>query len=292
MPGNAYAQVVDLKADLAISSSAQDAALARLVEDVSRGIDQHCRRPFSSQLTSTGFFVDGDRVRFYDGGIAAPGSTIRELWPLFDIIAVTELAVDQDGDGVYETVLDPNLPDYWLWPDNAVPHTPYSRMDLNPQGQLAAWPWGRRRVRVKGTAGYSNELQATGQTVADDPLTNVATTLTVEATAGISVGEALGLEAEQVGVLQVTSATALSIERAINGTTAAAHAKGVAVQRRRYPRDVERAAIMQASRLWRDAQTGYSGAAGNAQYGGYAFAATYPAIRDLLQPFMKMTGLQ
>lgn len=158
-----------------------------------------------------------------------------------ELVSITSLAVDLDGDGTFETALVENT-DYrvhvsrepdehreWIW--------------LDPNGtQLASWPVEPRRIRITGVRGWSYEVEDTGQTVQNaTQISAGGTALTVTSNAGISIGETLKIESEQVYVSAKDSTTGLTIERAVNGTTAAAHANGVAIYRRRYPRMVEAA---------------------------------------------------
>jgi len=227
-----------------------------------------CNRRFYSEIAT----------RYYDG------SGTRELWLPDDLISIdTSLKVDEDGDGTYELTLAVNT-DYWLYPDNK---SPKFRIDLNPDGtQLSAWTKARRSVEIAGMFGYSNDTELTGQTVQNTTeISASGTTLTVTSTTGISAGETLVMGSEQVYVSAVASATDLTITRGLNGTTAAIHANGVAIYRRRYAAPIEQAVVMQVSRFWNEQKTGYSGQAGSAEMGGFSFATLYPAIRDMLNPY-------
>jgi len=119
MPNN-YVTLANAKTDLGITGATYDAALVRLIERVSRAIDDQVHRRFYSEIAT----------RLYDGA----GN--RELWLPDDLLTVTTLKVDEDGDGTFELTLAVNT-DYWLWPDNS---SPKIRIDLNPDGtQLSAW---------------------------------------------------------------------------------------------------------------------------------------------------------
>lgn len=273
---NCYGRLADFKAELKGSGAgtSDDTVLLRVHERASRGVDEFCRRSFFHLQAQT---------RIYEGGDRAQHMNPRELWLPDDLLAVTSLKVDQGGDGTYETTLAVNT-DYWLWPYNPPPNTPYNRIDLNPQGaQLSSWPTSRHRVQLIGTLGYSQETAAAG-TIAEDLDTSETG---VDLTAGhdVGVGDTVIVDSEQMDVTVVATNTA-TVTRGVNGSTAATHSNGAAITRRRFPREIELATVMQAARFFREIQTGYSGSVGNAEIAGYAFRSMYPAIRDLLKPYV------
>ena len=157
-----------------------------------------------------------------------------ELWLANDLLSISALTVDTGGDGTYEVTMVAD-DDYHLWPDSP----PYRRIDLNLNGQLIGWPQIRRGVKVVGTWGYSAETEATGLTGTLDSTTDTTLTASADATLLIEAGDTLITESEQLYVSQVAD-TVVTVQRAINGTTAAAHA-ATALYVRRYPRDIEKA---------------------------------------------------
>ncbi len=244
---NGYAQLAHVKADIAgvTGSSVLDDTLVRAIDEVSREFDNETRRIFYSETA----------VRYFDQDVASDGS----LYLQKDILAASALKIDVAGAGTYTATLAANT-DYWLYPDNSTQAR--RRIDLNPLStQYATWPTGRRRIQVTGEFGYSNETEATGQTVQDAvQIAAGATTLTVTSTDDISVGETLVIGTEQLYVSAKTPTT-LTVQRGINGTTDALHANGVAVYRRRYPRDIEMVVKERVVGLRWDAQSGYMGSA-------------------------------
>lgn len=268
---NLYAQLAAVKSDMKVSGSSGDTALLRLLGSISRAVDDVSHRRFYSEVATK--YLDGNGR--------------KQLWlgENNDLISVTSLQVDKDGDGVYETTLAANT-DYWLWPDN---ETPKLRIDLNPQGTLLSlFPIGRKRVKIAGLFGYSNDTELV-TTVNDEgggaDATETAITLATGGGALLSVGETIVVESEQMYISAIVTDT-LTVVRAINGTTGAAHTNGTNVSRRRYPEPVEQAVSMQAVRFLRENQTGNSGEDGASAIGGFSFRAMYPAIRDLLAPYM------
>jgi len=209
--------------------TASDAAeVLRVLNDSARRVDDYLGRHFFTELAT----------RYYDG------NSKHRLWLPDDLLSVTTLKVDDDGDGVFETELVADT-DYWLWPDNS---TPKIRIDINPESNLISrWPTGRRRIEVVGEWGYTNavEREAATATVADAS----TTVLTSSVAGGLAIGQTLLLGTEQVYV-SAGAGTAWTITRGVNGTTAAAHIAGTVIDRYVYEEAAVGAALMWAGRLW------------------------------------------
>lgn len=242
---NGYAVLAHVKEDLAGvgTTTALDAVLQRAIEQVSREFDRSTVRQFYSSVETIYLSGNGER-RLYVGR---------------DLLGVTSLKVagTLNQPTSFEYTLSSGA-DYTLWPRNAASRgEPYRAIELNPNGQFAAFPEGVDNVQLAGVFGYSQEVEATGQTVQNNPLSSGGTTLTLTSTAGISPGDMLVIGEEQIYVSAVATATSLTIERGVNGTSAAQHAQGAAIWRRRYPRDVERAVAERVVGLRWDSQGGY-----------------------------------
>lgn len=268
---NNYCRRSQLKTDIGKTTTVDDAALLRIMGAVSRGIDRGLNRIVYSQL-ATRYYTGNGKLRL----------------PLFDDVqTVTTLKVATGADpATFDTTLVADT-DYYLTPDNR-DWEPATAIEANPYSTSIGLPFppGRRRVQLVGRFGYSALSEATGQTVQNaTEITAGGTALTVTSTADIDAGEVLVLGTEEVYVSAVTSPTGLTIQRAVNGTTAAAHANGVAISRRRYPEDIEEACRMQVARFFREKRSG--GQMGDAETGGYAFSSMWPAIRDLLGPHIR-----
>lgn len=127
----------------------------------------------------------------------------------------------------------------------------------------STWAEGRQGLQLVGVRGYSYEVESTGLTVLNaTEITSGGTDLQVASTEEISLGEVLKLESEQVRVTALPSNQNITIERGVNGTTAAAHANGTAVYRRRYPRLIEKAVALRAADLKTGVRTNFGGAQG------------------------------
>ena len=210
------------------------AELLRVLNDGARRVDDYCDRPFFAELAT----------RTYDGN----GKT--QLWLPDDLLTVTTLKVDDNGDGTYEITLAVNT-DYWLWPDN---DTPKVRIDINPESTLiSTWPSGRRRVQIVGEWGYTNTTELVAS-VTTEVLDASETGVDVTAGTDFSAGQTILVDSEQMYIASITTNT-LTVVRGVNGTTAATHVTSSVVRRYVYEEAVAGAALMWAGRLWKRRET-------------------------------------
>lgn len=265
---NLYATLDDLKAETnRKQGSADDAELLRILRRVSRAIDHEVGYPFWAQVGT----------QYYDG------NGEKRLWPQLSptvghVLTVTQIDIDRDDDGTYELSLTEGE-DYRLWPLNRT-NTPAWALDiLSRSTRVDAWPRGQSTIRIQGVFGYSYEVELVG-TLAAAISSTTATTLTMTTGHGVKTGHTLRIDDEQLYVTGIEADT-VTVERGVNGTTAATHANGAAVNARRYPGDIETACLLQSARMAREIQTGGAGSVGGEQF-AIAFQSVYPAIRDAI----------
>lgn len=121
-----------------ITGTALDTEVARNLEVVSREIDDLTGRRF--------FTTTADETRYY---------TARHAGTLTvdDLISVTSLATDSDGDRTYEDTWA--VTDYDLYPYNAtLDGKPYWRLNVTPAGDYAFPPGVPKGVKIVGKFGY------------------------------------------------------------------------------------------------------------------------------------------
>lgn len=137
---NCYLSVAELKTYLGnITDSTDDAALERAIAAACRQVDTRCGR-FFYQQTAT--------IKYY-----SPNNGSMLL--THDLLAITTLASDEDGDGVWEVTWSAS--DYVLTPRNApyaVPARPYYGIAVAPAGTRVFIP-GRDTVKLTGTYGWT-----------------------------------------------------------------------------------------------------------------------------------------
>lgn len=147
--GNVAAEIVTSEAlsDEAVGESVtitvvddqtDDAILESMINAVSRMIDRECKRRF--------YTTDSDETRYYTAKDA------RQLWPEDDILSVTTLKTDPDGDRVYEETWETT--DYDLWPYTAaLDDKPYRAILVTPKSG-ETFPGLVKSVEVAGKFGY------------------------------------------------------------------------------------------------------------------------------------------
>lgn len=252
---NGYARASHVMADVAGVVGNSNAAsilptYVRAVEQVSAEFLSKTDRPLHATVATRVIAVP-DPCAANDFG--------RQLWLPYDLLSVTSLKVDYDLDLIYEITLVEGT-DFDLWNDNHS-NEPYFRIDMRPYSSILNYfPSGSRRVQIAGIWGYSYETEDTGQQVEDAAgINSSVTAITVTSAADIDPGETIVIGTEQMYISDTTS-IGLTVQRAINGTTAAVHAKDTTIYRRRYPRDVEEVIKERVvGKRW-DVQSGHAGA--------------------------------
>ena len=233
---------------LNIAGTANDDRLLRLAEAASSVIDRWCNRHFFARRAT---------LRFDGNGEATLGVP--------DLVSVDSDGVRTygSGNGAPATVWDAD--DYNLLPFNADPASvgnpisrPYTRLLATGTGGRSCFPPGRGNVEVSGVWGWWQHLRRASQVV-NAAADADATTLTVSASqqdrTEIAAGHTLLIGDEQVYVRASDSGT-LTVERGVNGTTAADITLGTSIAIYEYPPPASEAALLLAARMWRGALGG------------------------------------
>lgn len=142
-----YASTEDVKKALAISVNdpQDDELLHELVEASSRMIDEYCGQFFYS-TAGTAFYTP----------------EVRNIVETDPFTAITSIATDDDGDGVYETVWTAS--DYYTQPYNAALFgKPYTAVQVTPDGNEAFSPSIAKSVRLIATFGWASVPKAVAQ---------------------------------------------------------------------------------------------------------------------------------
>ncbi len=265
---NLYCDLEDFKTRMSITGTGDDAQVLALLENISRAIDQFCNR----------FFFVKDETRYYDG-VAGP------LVLDGDLIAVTSVKTDDDADGAdWETTW--NVTDYELLPYNGF-----------PKHAIAVTPWGthghfnqgqKKAVQVAGRWGYREEIEDSGADIDEGAQYSAAdTTLTVTDGTKFATGQTIRIESEQLHIAAI-SVNDLTVERGVNGTTAATHDDGTDIDVYRYPRPLVEACLVQAARMWKRKDSAYTVNVAAAPMASGPFPDTDPDVRALLAPYRRI----
>lgn len=116
----------------------EDVLLASIITASSRAIDNFCGRRFYS--------TTADETRYFET------DDTEYLFPGIDIISITSLKTDDDGDRTYENTFDTD--DYDLYPENAsLDSLPYSWVRIAVDGDYS-FPSAPRGIQIVGKFGY------------------------------------------------------------------------------------------------------------------------------------------
>lgn len=139
-PTNGYCTAAQFKTHAGITDTTDDTTIDRVITAVSRAIDDHCHRRFWVNA------AESPETRYHT-------AEWPDLLQVDDVVSLTSLKSDHDGDRVYEyTWLNT---DYDLEPYNAsLDGKPYTRIELAPRG-TRQFPVGMRRgVELVGRFGW------------------------------------------------------------------------------------------------------------------------------------------
>ncbi len=132
-----YATTAELRTWLGIGDGVDDAVLGQVLDEASRDIDGDTHRVFYQSAAGT--------VRYYTAVRA-------DRLLIDDVVTVTAVTTDEDGDRVYESVWAAT--DYDLLPENAAADgEPYDVLETAPLGAYRL-PTIRKGVRITGTWGW------------------------------------------------------------------------------------------------------------------------------------------
>lgn len=140
---NGYATLADFQAWAGVTNptAAEDALGESAVMSASRMVDEHTGRFFWAQSAATKY--------------ATPIESDFIL--VDDLVAVTTLKTDDDGDGVFETTWTQGT-DFYLAPRNnavAYPVRPFWEVAVCPGGRYAFIPGRRWHVQILGNWGWA-----------------------------------------------------------------------------------------------------------------------------------------
>ena len=200
------------------------------------------------------------------------------------LLAISALRTDADGDSTHETTWSTG--DYWLAPFNATaatPPAPYWEIVTRPNGS-GSFPTGiLRGVEITGTWGrWDQRRTATAPTLTTGVNATQGTLEIASATAQLHVGQTLRIGDEQLFIRDIGGST-VTVDRGVNGTTAATHSSATGIAYYEYP-VVGRLALYQAGRDYR-AQAMPEGMGGGEPFGEQRMsggAGLHPFVRNRL----------
>ena len=234
-----YGDLTKLKDDSLLkdpaSGAGDDDELFQLLLSVSDWVDHYCNRHIYPRTDTLVFDGRG---------------TAQLLVP--DLVSVTTLKEDSNGDLTFNETWATS--DYWLQPNNASPAQhwggPYTALKARSEGSKAdGFAAGEQNFQIAGIWGYLQFSEDSGTDLNDASMDTSKTTVAVDDGTQFQIGQTVLIGTEQMLVTGILS-NDLTVSRALNGTTAAAHADNSDINILRWPASVERAALVQTARIW------------------------------------------
>jgi hypothetical protein len=219
----------DFKRTLGSTMATNDVALRRALEGVAQQFDDWLDRTFQPYQAT----------RVY---------TARDPFSLTvdDLLSVSAVRMDQDGDRVYEVAL--TTADWEASPVNAaVERKPYQWLDTQPNG---SWRFTgvRRGMQVSGTWGYWQDLANVGAKLSS-ALDATSTSFQLASSTTLQPQQTILIGSEQVYIGELSTGGVAQVERGVNGTSATSHTTADQIQVYRYPGPIVQAAQIQTLRI-------------------------------------------
>jgi hypothetical protein len=227
-----YATIADIKGVIGITATTDDTVIRKIAESASRSIDQYTNRTFVTQSAT----------KYFDGAVT--------LW-IPDLLSVTTLKTDEDGDGTYENTFQVATEpiDYLLYGtglEDSYNTYPKTRIEIAEQSDYGSFASGvKKGVQIAGVWGYGDGISATpyiADTTTNKALDASETGVDVTSATNLSAGQLILVESEQMYIYSISSTT-LTVERGVNGTTAATHDTAKTIYIYQYPSDIRQACI-------------------------------------------------
>lgn len=220
------------------TETANDSTILPILEAASRAVDNFCNR----SMFGSGFGPRTGTNRYNGQG----GHTVDFADDLLSLTSIS-LLDSTAGSSLGSVVADT---DYYLTDEGGrFEPAPYRKFLLHGQGSVTRLGIGHRVSSFTGTWGYENRTR-TATATAGAIASTTATTFVIGGTDDLEVGMTLLIDSEQV-YLRAKSGTTATIDRGVNGTTAATHSGGAAIAFYLYTPAVVDATLRIAHRRWK-----------------------------------------
>ena len=259
-----YATADDLRDYLAGTSyssgwTSDAGSIRRILEAVSRRIDDYCGGGTFGPLTETRFYDIGsgslrDSPQYQTVAItddiktsmSTPGVVPLDGWIVSPTTVTAYGATDR---ATSETLTEGYANDFFLMPYNSTPKTILKLNEDTTKGFDA----GQQTLSILGSWGYTADTVSV--TTSDAIGSTTATSASVTSATDLGPAQTILIDSEQLYITAISGNT-LTLERSVNGTTGATHSGGATVYRYDYPELVVQAALDLAKIVFRDRDLG------------------------------------
>lgn len=234
-----------------LTNAEQNALKLEILNEVSRLIDAKAHR-------GSGFGPEIATV-YYDGD----GKDV--LWLRADISSLTTLSITASiGDTPVTAVVET---DFYLAGLSSY-SAPYRKIVLHGNGTTTKFGTGPKLTAVTGTWSYPYRTKLLTVTTAE-ALDTSETEVDVSGLTGISAGMTLLIDSEQMYVTATTDSVvdSVTVERGVNGTTAATHLTLAPISRYVYDSSVHTLSLRLAEKRWKARDAGADGSDGGGDLG-------------------------
>ena len=259
-----YATADDLRDYLAGTSyssgwTSDAVAIRRILEASSRRIDDYC---------GGGSFGPQTQTRYYDIGFGNLRNTPQYLATVNsddlanDTEAVSVIPLDNwlvstttvtsygaTDRATSETLTEGYANDFFLVPYNTSPKT---MLKLN-EDTAKGFDSGQQTLSILGAWGYTADTISV--TTSDAIGTTTATSASVTSASNLGPAQTILIDSEQLYITAISGNT-LTVERGVNGSTAATHSGGASLYRYDYPVLISQACLDLSKIVFRDRDLG------------------------------------
>ena len=296
---HSYASIDDLRDYLAgttySSGWTSDATiLRRIVESASSRIDNYVgMQSFGPRTETHHFDIGSGTLRDTPQTLVPSYSTVLigekdfylsaiplDSW-LVSITSVT--SYKQTDRSSSETLTEGYNNDYWLEPYNS---TPTTRLKLNEDSDKS-FHAGQQTLAVVATWGYADDT--VNETTADAIASTTATSVSVSSASSLGIAQTILIDSEQLYITGISGNT-LTVERGVNGTTAATHSGGATLYSYEYNPIVVQACLDLSKVFFRDRDMGTTMTIGSGTEGVTRSDFDATSILSTLDEFRSVTA--
>ena len=253
------------------SSWTSDAAIiSRIVEASSRIIDNYVGMQSFGARTETRYYDIGsgslrnspqnvrDTTNDSNIGISSGyvNAVVLDAWLISTTSVTSYKSTDRSAS---ETLTEGYDNDFWLMPYNS---TPKVELKLNEDTAKALYG-GQQTLAIAGSWGYTNDTTPAKTTV-DAVSSTTATSVSVASAGDLSPAQTVLVDSEQLYITSISGNT-LTVERGVNGTTAATHSSGASVYAYAYPELVIQTCLDLGKIAFRDRDMGLTQTLGSGE---------------------------